>query len=191
MKHLQAARLGGILGPTAFFSAWVVGSFRTEGYSVVEDAISRLAAVGASTRWLMSAGFLGFSGGVAAFAWGLREVLPGRAWIAALGASVATFGVALFPLDHSGTVDLLHGAAAFSGYIALSALPLLAAPALARRGQHVGALASRLCGTVSALALAATLFGPAHGLFQRIGVTVGDAWIVAAAVLLLRPGHRS
>jgi len=34
--------------------------------------------------------------------------------------------------------------------------------------------------------LLATVAGPAHGLFQRLGLTIGDAWIVATAVALTR-----
>ena len=191
MTRQDAARIGGVVGPALFLSGWIIGARRTKGYSVVDDAISRLAAAGAPTRWLMTVGFVGFTIGVGFFAAGLREALPGRAWQAALAASIATFGVALFPLDLSGTVDLIHGAAAFSGYIALSALPVLAAPEIERRGLRHWAVASRVCGIISAVALVATLFGPAHGLFQRIGVTVGDAWIVAAAIFLPRPGRQS
>ncbi len=185
MALRTAARVGGVLGPAMFLFGWIISALRTDGYSVIEDAISRLAAVGAPTRWLMSAGFIGFTVGVAVYSYGLRSMLDGPAWIAALIASIATLGVALFPLDHSSGVDLLHGAAAFTGYIALSALPLYAAPELARRGLVRAARLSRVCGTISSLALAATLLGPAHGLFQRIGVTVGDAWIAGSALWLL------
>ena len=34
----------------------------------------------------------------------------------------------------------------------------------------------------SAVSLIATVAGPAHGLFQRVGLTIGDAWIVATAL---------
>lgn len=186
MALRTAARVGGVLGPAMFLLGWIISALRTDGYSIVEDAISRLAAVGAPTRWLMSAGFVGFSVGVAIYAYGLHSLLDGPAWMAALIASIATLGVALFPLDHSGVVDVLHGAAAFTGYIALSALPFCAAPELARRGHLRAARLSRICGTISAVALAATMLGPTHGLFQRIGVTVGDTWIAASAIGLLR-----
>ncbi len=185
MALRTAARVGGVLGPAVFLFGWIISALRTDGYSIVEDAISRLAAVGAPTRWLMSAGFIGFTIGVGLYAYGVRTVLHGPAWIAALIASIATLGVALFPLDHSRTVDLLHGAAAFTGYVGLAALPLCAAPELARRGHPRAARLSRICGSISALALGATLLGPAHGLFQRIGVTAGDAWIAASAIWLL------
>ena len=134
----------------------------------------------------MTSGFVGFAAGVGVFSLGLRKTLPGPAWIAAAGASIATLGVAVFPLDRSDTIDGLHGVAAFSGYVALSLLPLLAAAQLAHQGHRGAALASRACGTVSAVALLTTLLGPAHGLFQRIGVTVGDAWIVWWSVSALR-----
>ena len=185
MALRTAARVGGVLGPAMFLFGWIISALRADGYSVIEDAISRLAAVGAPTRSLMTTGFIGFTIGVAVYAYGLRSRLDGPAWIAALIASIATLGVAVFPLDHSSGVDLLHGAAAFTGYIALSALPLYAAPELARRGHRRASRLSRLCGTISSLALEATLLGPAHGLFQRIGVTVGDTWIAISAIWLL------
>ncbi|MGB4746437.1 MAG: DUF998 domain-containing protein, partial [Candidatus Microthrix parvicella] len=50
--------MGGIVGPAAFIGAWVAGTVVLDGYSPITDAISRLAAVGADTRWLMSTGFL-------------------------------------------------------------------------------------------------------------------------------------
>jgi uncharacterized membrane protein YczE len=43
-------------------------------------------------------------------------------------------------------------------------------------------------GITSAIALALSLTGLPTGLFQRIGLTVGDAWIVVAAVAI-RGGH--
>ena len=53
--------MGGIVGPAAFIGAWVAGTVVLDGYSPITDAISRLAAVGADTRWLMSTGFLAFA----------------------------------------------------------------------------------------------------------------------------------
>ena len=40
------AALGLVAGPAAFITGWVVGGARTPGYSPVNDAISRIAAVG-------------------------------------------------------------------------------------------------------------------------------------------------
>ena len=176
---------GGIAGPAAFIGAWATGAARTPGYSIVDDAISRLAAVHAPTRVLMSAGFVGFAVGVSAFSTAIRDHIDGPAWIATATTALATLGVAAFPLDHSRTVDVLHGVFATAGYISLAATPLLAAGPLVRHGLRQAALASRLVGCFSGACLAATALGPAHGLFQRLGLTASDAWLVTAAVAML------
>jgi hypothetical protein len=38
---------------------------------------------------------------------------------------------------------------------------------------------------LSGACLAATVFGPAHGLFQRAGLTLGDLWLAATAVAII------
>ena len=35
---------------------------------------------------------------------------------------------------------------------------------------------------IAAVCLAASTLGPAHGLWQRLGLTVGDVWIVVTAL---------
>ena len=181
--------LGGVVGPVTFAGAWITGSLHTSGYSMVNDAISRLAAVHADTRPMMTTGFVAFGVGVSAFGLGLRRSLPGPAWISAVASAAATLGVAAFPLDHSSTIDAVHGVAATLGYITLAATSLLAARSLGQLGRTTEARVSKGAGIVTAGCLALTAFGPAHGLFQRIGVSVGDSWIVAASIglLLLSP----
>ncbi len=153
---------------------------------MLNDAISRLAAVGAETRVLMTSGFVLFTVGVLAFAQSLRRLLPGRSWMAASASALATLGVAILPLDHSSIVDALHGVAATAGYVTLAATSLMAASSLRSIGHARAAFMSQTAGLVTAACLAATLLGPNHGLFQRLGVSVGDAWIVIAAVTILR-----
>ncbi len=177
--------VGGIVGPVTFAGAWLVGSRRTAGYSMVNDAISRLAAVEASTRPLMTTGFVAFGVGVSAFGLGLRASLPGPAWTTAVATAVATLGVAAFPLDRSSAIDTAHGVAATIGYVTLAATSLLAARSLHQLGQTTAARLSQSAGIVTAGCLAVTALGPAHGLFQRIGVSVGDTWIVAASIVML------
>ena len=179
---IRRLALGGVVGPAVFVGAWLIGSLSTPGYSMVDDAISRLAASGADTRPLMTAGFVAFGLGVPAFAFALRDAVGGPAWMSALISGVATLGVAALPLDISHAIDLAHGAAATLGYVSITAVPLLAAAPLSRHGAVGAASASRAAGALSALCLAATLAGPSHGLFQRIGLTVGDAWLVAVGV---------
>ena len=177
--------IGGIAGPAVFIGAWAVGATRIPGYSMVDDAISRLAAVHAPTRVLMTTGFVGFTIGVGAFSVALRHHLPGRAWMAAATTAAATLGVAAFPLDHSSTVDTLHGAWATLGYVSLAATPLLAAGPLRTAGFPRVAVASRGVAAFSGACLAGTVAGPAHGLFQRLGLSATDVWLAGAACAIL------
>src|SRR4029077_17072240 len=102
----------------------------------VEDAISRLAAIHAPTRWLMTAGFVCFGVAVPVYALALGDAIRGGAWLAAIVTGLATLGVAAVPLDVSKTTDLVHGGFASVGYAALALTPLMAAGPLAARGYH-------------------------------------------------------
>jgi hypothetical membrane protein len=176
---------GGIAGPAAFVGAWTLGGALRHGYSPTEDAISRLAEVGASTRPLMTLGLVAFGVGVPAYAVALRHRLDGGAWLAATATGLATLCVAALPLGISSSGDLLHGAAATAGYATLAAVPLLAVRPLRASGQGAAAAISAAAGSVSALSLAATTLGTRHGLWQRAGLSIGDAWLVASAVAIL------
>jgi hypothetical membrane protein len=181
----RLAIAGGIAGPAAFVSAWAVLGAHTAGYSPVDDAISRLAAAGAPDRALMSAGMLAFAGGVSAYAVGARSLLGARAAIALGTTAVATAGVAAFPLDAS-YGDAPHALVAAIAYLALAAAPIAGARAPVLVGRRGAAPASRLAGALIAASLATSVLAPgAHGLFQRIGLTVGDAWIVGTALCAL------
>jgi hypothetical membrane protein len=171
------------VGPTAFVAAWAVSGARTDGYSPVHDAISDLAAVGAPTRVAMTAGFVVFGVGLIAFGFALRTALDGRAWVAAIATGACTIGVAATPLG-GWSGDTVHAIFAGLGYITIAALPLLASIPLASSGRRGWALASRVTGVTAALCLAATTLGPAHGLWQRLGLTVGDTWIAVTALAL-------
>lgn len=186
MRRRPALAWGGVMGPAAFVAAWATAGAVTHGYSPVEEAISRLAAVHAPTRWLMTAGFVCFGMAVPAYGVALRESLGGKAWVAATVTGCATLGAATFPLDRSPTTDNIHGILAAVGYVSLALTPLLAAQTLAARGHARAAAASRVVGALSAACLVAAAPGPAHGLFQRLGLTVGDGWLVASAAAMLR-----
>jgi hypothetical membrane protein len=188
VKSHHRAAWGGIVGPAAFLAAWVVGSATRRGYSPVEDAISQLAAIGSSTRSLMTAGFVGFGAAVPVYATALRKAVPGPAWTTAVATGAASLVLAGLPLDKSATIDTLHNACAGVGYVTLAATPLLAARPLAALGHRRAAQASVAVAVASGLCLVATLPGPAHGLFQRLGVTIGHAWLVATAVWILSGG---
>jgi hypothetical protein len=182
----RLAALGGIAGPVAFVGAWSVGAAVTRRqYGPAHDAISRLAEIGADTRGLMTAGFVCFGVGVPAYAAALRRVLDGPAWITAAATGLSTLAVAAAPLGHSSGVDSLHAAVAGLGYITLAATPLLAARPLLRRGHHMLARLGITAGVVSGAALLASVIGGVPtGLFQRLGLTTGDAWIVASAIAI-------
>jgi hypothetical membrane protein len=177
----------GVVGPCGFIAAWVIGAAVTDReYSSVDDAISQLAAVGADTRPVMTAGMVVFGVAVALYAASLRATWRSPAWIAALTTGVATLFVAALPLDHSDLVDRLHGLAAAVGYVSLAALPLIAARPLLAAGERMLAVAGIVLGAISGIALALSLFADANGLFQRIGLTATDAWIVASVPVVRR-----
>jgi hypothetical membrane protein len=183
---LRLTALGGLVGPAAFVGAWAVGGAAARNYSPVDDAISRLAAVDASTRGLMTGGFVVFGVGLPLYGLALRDRLSGPAWASAVATGLATLGVAAFPLDRSPTLDVVHGAFASIGYATLASVPLLAAAPLRAEGKTRAAAASLAIGALSGACLLATLAGRRHGLFQRAGLTAGDAWIVASALWLMR-----
>jgi Protein of unknown function (DUF998) len=105
-----------------------------------------------------------------------------------MATGLATLGVAALPLD-GWAGDTAHGVAAGIGYVSLAATPLLAAGPLARRGRRRAAVASRILGIASLACLGAKTVDDRAGLFQRLGLTVGDLWLVAAAVGILRGGY--
>jgi hypothetical protein len=190
MTRASSRRLlaGGVAGPAAFAGAWVWGSLTTDGYSMVGQPISRLAALGAPSRPVMTAGLLVFAGGVGAYAAAIRSDLPGRAWAAAAVSAAGSVAIAATPLEGplGGNV---HAGAAGIAYASLVALQLTGAGPLAERtGRAAVVPISRAMAAVSAACLAGNAFGPESvtGLFQRVGLTTGHAWIAASALALRR-----
>jgi hypothetical protein len=176
----------GIAGPAAFITAWSTLGATRAGYSPLQDPISRLAAVGAPTRPVMTAGFVAFAAGVGAYAPVLRGSGLTGAARAATATAAATLGIAALPLGGPGG-DQPHAVAAGLAYATLAATPLLAARPLARRGASGQASASVATGVTIASALVASVLLPrGTGLAQRVGLTVGDLWIVASAIRILR-----
>lgn len=167
-------------GPAVFVTAWAVLGGRTEGYDPTRDAISRLAARHATTRPVMTAALVGLGAGMALYSVTLRSRLGGPAWISALANGVVTLGVAALPLGSG--YDTVHGIAAGAGYATLAAVPVLAAPRLSGPGRagRGWAAASTAVGTVSGVLLATSLTGWRSGLFQRLGLTLAQSWVVVA-----------
>ena len=189
-QRVRLLALGGIVGPVAFVLGWAVSGAVTVGYSPIDDAISDLAAVGASTRVAMTVAFIAFGIGVIAFGEALHQVLEGRAWIAAIATGACTIGVAATPLG-GWSGDGVHAAFAGLGYFTLVLLPLLAASPLVRAGRRGRGRVSTVVATTSGVCLAASTLGPAHGLWQRAGLTIGDAWIIVSALYVVAGTRRT
>ena len=175
------------MGPAAFIAAWALLGWRREGYSAVGDPISRLAADDASTRWAMTAGFVTYGAGVALCATELGHGIGRRAAWACATSAVATVGIALTPLGSS-LGGAPHAAFAGAAYASLAAAPLLARAPLHARGEARRANVATAAGVLTGAALLASALAPAAtGLLQRLGLTVGDAWLMATAWHHLRP----
>lgn len=188
MAYLGAA--AGIFGPACFVGGWAAAAAIRPGYSPVHEAISQLARLGAPNRSLMTAAFIGFGVAVPIFApFVSRRLGAGRVLTATVAlAGLATLGVAAVPLSlrGGGTRDVVHGALATTGYVAMALAPVLGGIALWRRGNLVAAAASGAAGILSAASLSCTvLVADDRGLFQRLGLGVVDAWFAAMAVTML------
>lgn len=184
----NALAWGGVIGPVVFVADWAVLGATRKGYSPVDDAISRLAELGSSARPAMTAGFVVYGIGLIGYGMALRRSLPGPAWLPAVGTGVATLGVAAFPLGTAVT-GAIHAAFASLGYLGLAAVPLAVSRQLDARGHRAWSRLSVLAGGLSGAALVASVaVSPAHGLTQRIGLTIGDTWVAVSAVVLLHWG---
>lgn len=185
----------GVIGPCAFIADWAILGARARNYSPVSDAISELARLHAPTRPAMTAGFLVFGAALPTYAIELRSSLPGPAWRFAAANGVATLGVAAFSLG-TPTAGDIHATFAGLAYASLAATPIVASAALLRRGgQRDKALArtSIAIGLACAAALVTSVVGPdhVHGLWQRIGLTIGDVWIIVSAISMLLDNERA
>lgn len=186
MTLSRPALIAGIAGPAAFVGAWIVGGLLKDGYSPVHDTISRLAEQGASTRPLMTAGFVGFGVLMTLYARELGKALNSPGVRAAVTASaLGTLAVAVFPVSADGGTrsDNLHYAAAGLAYVANAVGPFVAA-------RHLSSAKARRASYAAAVAIAAALVGSLGadeitGLLQRTGLTLYDAWAVALALRLL------
>ncbi len=188
-RRLIIAAVGGVAGPAVFTAAWSILPLWRPGYSPVNEPISRLAAVDSPTRAVMTAGFLAFGLGVGVYATGLRVALPGPSGIAAATTAAATVGIAATPLG-SALGGSAHAVCAGVAYAALAAVPVLGGRSLARQGRRRTAAVSFAVGVASGLTLLASAVAPRWpGFLQRVGLTLGDGWIVATAVWMAVRGR--
>ncbi len=182
----RIAAVGGVVGPVVFVGGWISGAAITQrDYSAVHDAISRLAAVGNNSRPVMTAGFVGFGIGLPIYAAALRLAVDGPAWLSAAATGISTLVVAALPLERSVAIDRWHAVAAGLGYVTLAATPLLAAGPLIRQGHRALAGIGMATGSISAISLLLTATALPTGLFQRIGLTSTDLWVVVSAAAMV------
>ena len=181
---------GAIWGPGLFIAAWIVGGLLLSGYSPVDQHISDLAAVAASTHWLMTLGFAAFAIGAGLASWPLRRLI-GRPAALALGFNAALMlGIALTPTGGSLDIDRIHAVVALLVYASLAAIAPLAAMSLRRHGTIV-ALGSLVVGVVTLAFLSASLGETRSGLLQRLGVTITDLWLIAIGIAaVMGPSRR-
>ena len=168
-------------GPLTFVAAWALLGAGAERYDPTRDAISRLAALGAPTRPVMTVGLVGLGAGMALYGLALR---PDPAWVLPVANGLTALAVAALPLG--GSVDSLHGLAATLGYLTLAAIPAVV-------GRHLGSARTRLsiaAGATSGLCLLASALVTRDGLFQRLGLTIAHLWVVISALGLLRSPDR-
>ena len=184
---------GGVVGPATFIGSWAWLGSRLDGYAPWSDPISRLAAVGAATRPAMTAGMAAFGVGAMALATELRrrEALPSpwplAGWLPVGLCGAATVGVAALPLNAG--IDDAHLVAALLAYVTLAAAPALAAIRPRRAGaasDSTWRATSLIASLVVAGALGISVATQPTGVFQRIGLTSGDVWVMALAVRNLR-----
>lgn len=168
--------LAGVGAPLSFIGAWVVAGARTPGYSAVRDHVSDLAAIGAPTRPLMTAGLLGF--GLLAPLWATTLEDP-RVRVAVTAGGVGTLAVAAAPLGAS-FGDGAHVAAAAVSYVGMALAPALGARTLGapRTSYALTALAGAL--------LVGSTLGRYDGGLQRAGLGVTDGWMAVQALRQLR-----
>lgn len=183
MRNSRLLAIGGITGPAVFIGSWAALGAILDNYSPIADAISELARVGRSTRPAMSAAFVGYGISMAAFAVPIKKRFGNKTAAATLVNAAATVGVAAASLG-SPTSDAVHTVFAATAYVSLAAMPLLSAA----QQTEIFKRLSVITGAAIALALIASVTAPddIHGLFQRLGLTIGDVWIVSVAITLLR-----
>lgn len=173
---------GAAWGPIVFIACWLIGGFALPGYSLVEEPISRLAALGVATAPLMNVGLAAFAVGVGTSSWPMRRVLGPWA-AAALGLNaLMTVGVLATPLDFSAATDVAHAVFAGIAYASLAIAGLAAARWLFAHDNRVSARAWLFIGLVTGTALALSATDLAPGLLQRIGLTTTDAALIGTGL---------
>jgi hypothetical membrane protein len=117
--------LSAVLAPVFLVGGWTLAAHRQPpGYDGTRDTISALAGLGATDRWVMTAGLVGLGVCHLATALGLRGAATAGRVVLAVG-GVAVLAVAAFPLPRTGSSSA-HAVAALVAFGALTLWPALA-----------------------------------------------------------------
>lgn len=176
--------------PIVFVVGWATLGASIDGFSPVRMAISDVAAVGSPRRWQMFAVFVAYGLLLLVGAWALRAAGAVGSAGAAMVNALSVWGVAAFPVDGSARGDGIHGLFAAIGYVTLALMPALAVAPLRRAGRTGAAVASVWVAVVVALTLIGSAGNDRSGMFQRMGTTTGNLWMLAAGLALLTLGSR-
>lgn len=130
----------------------------------------------------MTTGFVFFGFLVPLFARAVKLSVNRSAAIALSVTALATLGVALTPLDRSEAVDGWHSLFAGLGYLALGAAPVFAWPQLRVDGRRTLGFVGLVAAAIAAVSLPLSLTDYPTGLFQRLGLTAVDLWIIGLAL---------
>jgi hypothetical protein len=202
---LRIRAAGGMVGAVAFTAAWVAGSLRQRGHSVVGVQISGLAAPDAQDPWIMIGGFVALGMGLVPFGSALREALsrtgpagPGPAVIQVAGAATIAAGLLRRdrmqvtprgPLSGESWHNHGHDLASVVIYAAMVVAPLLLAPRFRGNPQLARLRAPMLAGSIGSAAALALFFAqmlqPSAGLLQRVAVTLPLSTTVLVALRLV------
>ena len=199
--------LAGVVGPALFVASFLVQGALRPGYDPLRHPVSSLA-LGHPSRWVQAVTFVVSGLLITAYAAGLRRRGAGR-WTPILVAAVGIglVGAGVFSADPingypPGTADrvpqtaigAMHELFSTPVFTALPAAALVLGARFSRAGERGWARYSRVtavlfwvCFVLSAIgfngvhALAAT-----GGLWQRLSITVGFAWLALVALRLRR-----
>lgn len=188
----------GVAGIVGYIAAWAVAGIVTPGYDPLRQAISETFAIGAPLvpATLVRVSLVVSGAALVAFGWALDHGLPGRgraAPVSCVVSGVLTMLVVAVPCTAGcpgvGTslTDTLHAVVAGGGYLALLLTPLLAAVRVRDHAPRLARWSVALGGTALVGFLVRNLgVEVLPGLQQRVFNTLGDAWYLVAALVLVR-----
>lgn len=122
---MTRALVSASLAPVFLIGGWTLAAQRQPaGYDATRDTISALAGLGATDRWVMTAGLVGLGVCHLVTASGLRNAATAGRILLATG-GVATLAVAAFPVPRTGS-SAAHAVAALVAFGALTLWPAFA-----------------------------------------------------------------